>query len=239
MFIIHNTFVAMSDDHIWAEGLLIFYEIFRFLEETLTRLSPRLEVFNKMQKVLIGIERTRAFEEDLEFYFGSEFLRTYIIRPSVANYLRHLKILEEREPLRLLAYIYHLYMGLLSGGQILKKKRDLKQKFTTLGGIIGNRSANPNPRSSDAVTRMGFDGRSISDIKKDIAFTMNDIASDLSKDEKDSLISESLLVFQYNNEIIRSVKNTGKVAVLAVLTNPLFILLILILIIFFWYLFLS
>ena len=33
------------------------------------------------------------------------------------------KIAQEDEPLLLVAYIYHLYMGLLSGGQILSKKR--------------------------------------------------------------------------------------------------------------------
>jgi heme oxygenase len=235
----------MSDDTIYAEGLLIFYEIFRFLEEVLAKLSPRLLVFNKMDKILKGTERTKAFEDDLEFYFGKGFFRTsYSIRPAVANYLRHLKVLEEREPLRLIAYIYHLYMGLLSGGQILKKKRELKLKLTTLGGLTGTGpiTRNGSENRGDAVTQFGLDGRSISEIKRDIAFTMNDIASDLSKDEKDSLISESILVFQYNNEIIRSVKNTGRAAVMAVLTSPLLILpilLVLLSLVLFWYLSIS
>ena len=47
------------------------------------------------------------------------------IRPkALVKYIDHLKhIAEEDEPLLLVAYIYHLYMGLLSGGQILSKKR--------------------------------------------------------------------------------------------------------------------
>ena len=45
---------------------------------------------------------------------------------ALVKYIDHLKhIAEEDEPLLLVAYIYHLYMGLLSGGQILSKKRQL------------------------------------------------------------------------------------------------------------------
>jgi len=213
---------AMSDDRIWAEGLLIFYEIFRFLEESIVRLSPKNEHFSRMHKIIDGIERTQAFELDLEFYYGKDYLKLYEIRPSVADYLKHLKTLEQREPLRLLAYVYHMYMGLLSGGQILKKKRDIgnriKDKASHILGWFGLGIKAPapkdtipglNPKLGNAVTTFGQDGRSISEIKKEIAFTMNDIASDLSKDEKNSLISESLIVFQRNNEIVGSIHKTG------------------------------
>jgi heme oxygenase len=44
----------------------------------------------------------------------------------VKSYLEHLKKIENENPLLLAAYIYHLYMGLLSGGQILAKKRGVK-----------------------------------------------------------------------------------------------------------------
>lgn len=220
-------FTAMSDDRIWAEGLLIFYEIFRFLEESMVRLCPKNEHFNRMYKVIIGIERTPAFEIDLEFYYGKDYLKSYEIRPAVADYLKHLQTLEQREPLRLLAYIYHLYMGLLSGGQILKKKRDMGNRIKVKAGhILGwfgignnrstvtseNISSNANVKPGNAVTTFGQDGRSIADIKKEIAFTMNDVSVDLSKDEKNSLISESLEVFRRNNEIVGSINKTGMTA---------------------------
>src|SRR5689334_11189611 len=101
---------AISDDKIWAEGLLIFYEIFKFLEAAMIRLAPRNEPLKRMQKIIVGIERTGPFEQDVEFYYGPEYLRNYEMKPAVRQYLKHLEILEEREPLRLLAYIYHLYM---------------------------------------------------------------------------------------------------------------------------------
>lgn len=42
---------------------------------------------------------------------------------ALENYIEHLQELERSNPQLLLAYVYHLYLGLLSGGQILAKKR--------------------------------------------------------------------------------------------------------------------
>ncbi|CAL8069178.1 unnamed protein product [Orchesella dallaii] len=216
--------IAMSDEKVWAEGLLVFYEIFRFLENALERLAPRNTHFNKMNAVIQDIQRTKAFEEDLQYYYGNNFLKTYRIRPSVAEYLKHLETLEEREPLRLLAYVYHLYMGLLSGGQILKKKREFRKKLKrgfgeALGwfglrsqGAAVNASGSSSTKPGNAVTTFTMDGRTISDIKKEIVFTMNDIAGDLSRDEKESLLSEGIAVFQRNNEIVGSIERTGLIA---------------------------
>ena len=70
-----------------------------------------------------GIRRTKALEEDLDHFFGKSW-RTKEDPEALVKYIEHLKqIAEEDEPLLLVAYIYHLYMGLLSGGQILSKKR--------------------------------------------------------------------------------------------------------------------
>lgn len=48
---------------------------------------------------------------------GADWKRDYVPRPAVADYLSHLEILEKEDPYLLTAYFYHLYMGLLSGGQ--------------------------------------------------------------------------------------------------------------------------
>lgn len=81
-----------------------------------------------------GMERTAAFETDLKYYLGENWTASYSPRESVANYLRHLMDVEERDPDLLIAYVYHLYMGLLSGGQILRKKRQLFNRFPALTG---------------------------------------------------------------------------------------------------------
>jgi len=219
--------LAMSDDRVWAEGLLIFYEIFKFLESALVRLRSKSEHFHRVNQIIEGVERTRAFEADLDFYYKPQDWRGFETRPSVAEYLKHLAILEKREPLRLLAYVYHLYMGLLSGGQILKRKRDLRNRFKQNvcgvfqwfglqssggGGMPQGQTVGVGlPKPGDAVTFFG-DGRSIGDIKKEIAFTMNDLALDMSRDEKNSLLEESIEVFKLNNEIVNSIKRTGIIA---------------------------
>ena len=72
-----------------------------------------------------GIRRTEALEEDLDHFFGKSW-RSKEDPEALVKYVDHLKqIAENDEPLLLVAYIYHLYMGLLSGGQILSKKRQL------------------------------------------------------------------------------------------------------------------
>lgn len=207
----------MSDDKVWAEGLLVFYEIFRFLEEASDRLSLRNSHFTKVNEVVQDIRRTEAFEEDLKYYYGANFLKEYQIRPQVASYLKHLKTLEEREPLRLLAYMYHLYMGLLSGGQILKRKRELRKTLQrSFNGILrwlghhgARRVSTITTKPGNAVTTFSLDGRTIGDIKRQIIFTINDLSIDLSKDEKESLISESVVVFQKNNDVVSSIEKTG------------------------------
>ena len=112
---------TISNDAVWSEGLLVFYEIFRFLEKALDRHADSL--LGDLD--LDGLRRTEALELDLEHYFGEEWDRDYEVRPAVAAYLAHLERIERRDPYLLVAYVYHLYMGLLSGGQVLNGKRKL------------------------------------------------------------------------------------------------------------------
>ena len=109
--------VTISDDSVWAEGLLVFYEVFKFLEKSLNSHSDSL-----IGDLLIpDMARTEAFEEDLDFFFG-DWREGYQIRPEVRLYLDHLESLDQENPYLLIPYIYHLYMGLFSGGQILAAK---------------------------------------------------------------------------------------------------------------------
>jgi len=86
---------------------------------------------NKAVSVMMldSIHRTKAFEADLAFYLGTDWASKYTPRKEVVSYLQHLMQLEEENPELLIAYIYHLYMGLLSGGQILRRKRTLSKSL--------------------------------------------------------------------------------------------------------------
>lgn len=180
-------FTGLSNNKVWADGLQIFYEIFRFLEQH----APA-------EWLPVEYHRTAAFESDLAFYLGENWLSEYTVRESVHKYLNHLEEIKQKDPKLLIAYVYHLYMGLLSGGQILQKKRKLL-------------------RSNDegcAVT--SFVGHTIGDLKKKMRDLVDDLGNEWDEDIKAEILVESRRVFELNNEIVQSVEGAGQVALLKI-----------------------
>lgn len=176
---------ALSDNHVWADGLLVFYEIFRFLEENVSEeLLPN------------EFHRRAAFEHDLAHYLGENWNQNYEIRDSVKMYLKHLHDVKNRSPILLLAYVYHLYMGLLSGGQILQKKRS----FNILG---------TSDRQGEAVT--SFENHTIAELKTKMRNIVDNIANNFDESTKILMIAESKMVFHLNNEIVRTVRGVNRV----------------------------
>ncbi|PNF35978.1 hypothetical protein B7P43_G03540 [Cryptotermes secundus] len=194
---------ALSDNHVWAEGLLVFYEIFRCLEEAMVSLKDT----HVGELHIEGMQRTEAFEKDLSFYLGPDWMKTYKPRDSVTEYLIHLKKLQSSDPNQLIAYIYHLYMGLLSGGQILRKKRAVVKKFIPFSS---------EQTYQDAVTHFG--AVSISKLKRDLVEAVNRIAEGLDDETKEKLIKESKTVFLMNNKVIRSIESAQEVILKKLLT---------------------
>lgn len=196
-----NVRAAMGEDSVWAEGLLCFYEIFKYLEQALDRFGHTLLGELDVE----GMRRTQAFEEDLQHYYGKEWLETsYVPNAAVKHYLSYLGTLEQDNPLMLSAYVYHLYMGLFSGGQILRKKRELQARLTL-------ESSEPaQSRKGEAVTDFG--DIPIHRLKKQMAEKMELIAEQIGEDDRWKLIEESKNVFRLNNKVIRTI-NTNKVVV--------------------------
>ncbi|XP_053997720.1 heme oxygenase 2 [Hylaeus anthracinus] len=184
------------DDSVWADGLLVFYEIFRYLEGAMFRLSSTKIGLFPLEK----LQRTKAFERDLDFYLGKGWMKNYSPRDSVIKYLMRLREIEDTDPTLLTAYIYHLYMGLLSGGIILRKKRLLMQKVLPF---------KETEMSGNSIT--DFESNSIYELKQNMRDTMNKIAEMLDEDTKNKLLEESKIVFALNNEIIKSVHGAGTV----------------------------
>lgn len=196
-------FTALSDNRVWAEGLLVFYEIFRCLEVAMVCLKDT----HVGELHIESMQRTEAFEKDLSFYLGPDWMKTYKPRSSVTDYLTHLKKLQSSDPNRLIAYIYHLYMGLLSGGQILRKKRAAVKKFIPFSS---------EQTYKDAVTDFG--GVSISKLKRDLVEAVNQIAEVLDDETKQKVIEESKTVFLMNNKVIRSVEGAHEVILKKLIT---------------------
>ncbi|OXU17304.1 hypothetical protein TSAR_012085 [Trichomalopsis sarcophagae] len=191
---------GFMDDAVWADGLLVFYEVFRYLEGAMLRLNN-----TKVGQLRIeGLQRTEAFERDLEFYLGKGWMKNYTPRDSVTRYLMRLREIEDTDSLLLMAYVYHLYMGLLSGGIILRKKRQLVQKINKINPFQGS-------LASDGNNLTDFGEYNIYELKCELRNTMNRIAETLDEDTKNKLLEESKTVYTLNNEIIRSVQGAGGV----------------------------
>lgn len=180
---------GLSDNKVWADGLQIFYEIFRYLEQN----TP-------LEWLPLEYHRTAAFESDLTYYLGEDWQMEYSVRESVHKYLNHLQEIKSKNHKLLIAYVYHLYMGLLSGGQILQKKRNL------MNNIVSS-----NDGGGCAVTSFE-DGYTISDLKKRMRALVDDLGNEWDDEIKDAIIKESRIVFELNNEIVSSVEGAGRVA---------------------------
>jgi len=97
---------------------LAFYELYKFFETHLPeRLLPK------------EFYRTAAFERDFDYFYGSDWRETYEPRPAVKKYLEHLEKVAAQNELLLFAYSYQMYMALMSGGQMLQKKRMIARKL--------------------------------------------------------------------------------------------------------------
>ncbi|XP_041971679.1 heme oxygenase 1 [Aricia agestis] len=184
--------ISLRDEAVWGGGLFVFYHIFSYLEEVNKRIN--LENYDKLfvNKILY---RKHAFEEDLYHYLGENW-SSLPKSMALENYLEHLHNLEHENPQLLMAYVYHLYLGLLSGGQILAKKRQM----------FGNKNQDT---YIDKVT--DFSGVDISKIKTEFKNAMNEIAEQMSEEEKQAFIEESNQVFLMNNLIVNSVGGQNRV----------------------------
>ncbi|CAH0714993.1 unnamed protein product, partial [Brenthis ino] len=165
--------ISLRDETVWGGGLFVFYHIFAFLEDAKKRLN--MSQFDKLFVKDI-LYRKQAFEDDLTHYLGENW-RSLPKSLALENYLEHLQNLEKENPKLLMAYVYHLYLGLLSGGQILAKKRN----------VFGENNSKK-IAYSDKVT--DFTGEDIALLKKDFRQAMNEIAETMSEDEKEAFIEE-------------------------------------------------
>ncbi|KAL1452123.1 hypothetical protein WDU94_006431 [Cyamophila willieti] len=178
--------LGMSDTNIWIEGLLIFYEIFKFLESSMEECSENklLQQFN-----LSEVKRTEAFECDLKHYLGENWKQDYKPRQSVVDYLNHLEELKQCNPTLLIAYVYQMYLGVLSGGQIINKKRQLTP-FTA--------------SYQDQILYFPPE-LNIAQLKRQLKSILDGQSSELSRQTRCQLLSESRQVFLLNNSIVKSI----------------------------------
>lgn len=95
-------------------------------------------------------------------------------------------------------------MGLLSGGQILSKKRKLASKF--MSSFKEQREVDDIEPGNNLTS---FPNKSILELKNNFRKTIDDFTSDFDQSLRQELIEESKKVFELNNTIINSVEGVG------------------------------
>merc|ERR1719188_667360 len=96
-----------------------------------------------------------------------------------------------------------MYMGLLSGGQILQAKRKLR---VTSPETKGNSAA-----PGEAITHFEPPSRTIAVLKKEIREATNRIGEELDEGTGEAVIAEGVKVFELNNLVIRSVRGVNDI----------------------------
>ncbi|XP_065363195.1 uncharacterized protein Ho [Calliphora vicina] len=210
---------ALSDDSVWYDGLLSFYEIYKFFETHLPEeLLPK------------ELHRTAAFEKDFDYYYGENWKDSYEIRPAVRKYLDHLEQVNKTDKLLLFAYAYQMYMALMSGGQLLQKKRMVARKLwpgsskdAAVEEEIDEQSEKPTD-PDDLTTRpmptqvsicpegcaATYFPEKISVLKDKLRTTLNNNYGKFDEQMKADFIEESKNVFLFNSDVVRSIKGVNR-----------------------------
>jgi heme oxygenase len=107
------------------------YFVYGAMEEEISRLKdhPVLAPIAFPQ-----LNRREALEQDLAFYFGSDWKAQIQPSPSAADYVARIHQVAQEAPELLVGHHYTRYLGDLSGGQILK---NIAQKAMNLGESDG------------------------------------------------------------------------------------------------------
>lgn len=98
--------------------------------------------------------------------------------------------------------MYHLYLGLLSGGQILAKKRQLTQKFS-------RSENNEDDVDTPGNALLSFPDHSLHQLKNNLKAIIDEYAKDFDLELRRAMIEESQKVFELNNMIINSVEGVA------------------------------
>ena len=146
--------------------------------------------------------RTKALEEDLEYYYGSEWKT--IVQPSEAGqqYVNRIREVAKDDPKLLVGHHYTRYLGDLSGGQILR-------------GIAENSLKPPEGKGLSF-----YDFSEISDSKnyKKVYRQLLD-GLDVGQDDVDNIIREANYAFKLNMFMFEELEGSASKSFVKLLCN--------------------
>lgn len=140
--------------------------------------------------------RTSSLEEDLVYYYGSNWQEKIVPSPAVNHYLSRIKEVAKTNPTLLVAHAYVRYMGDLSGGQGLKH---IARKAYKL----------PDNRGTQFYE---FSGLPTPEDKRNFKFKYRDILNVLPVQSNiiPAIVEEANLAFSLNCELLQELENEVK-----------------------------
>ena len=103
------------------------YFVYAAMEEEMARLADHPVI---APIAFSELNRREALEQDLAFYYGSDWLQQIKATPAAQVYVERIRQIAKESPELLVGHHYTRYLGDLSGGQILK---NIAQKAMNLG----------------------------------------------------------------------------------------------------------
>lgn len=182
--------VALTDKQLYGRALMLFYYVYAQLESAIEKHKDH-EAFKGLYESLPEIARADGIKKDLRFYLGEDWSTKFQATQAVQSYVKHLKELEEKDPVLILPYCYHMYMAMLAGGMMIKKL--VKRSFA--------------PPEGEGLNCFAFDVKSNKALRNAIKEKIDAVPID--EETTKLILAESMMCFKMNNQVVRSLDGAG------------------------------
>lgn len=198
--------MALRSADLWREYVRSFYWLFLAFEEEVRKIREGPEghlrkTFEAVHEPLLL--RAHKIRKDLSFYYDQD--KTVLEHCNTAEgkaYVEHVQGIARDDPIRLMAYLSVMYLGLFAGGQIIKSKMVRRTGFyPAKAGLdhaeVIERGTNIFNFDTDDTTKLKETHRSRFD---------RVCLEHLSGEEKDKVVEEAKEIFVRNESLIASVE---------------------------------
>lgn len=191
--------LVLTSPRLYGEALASVQPVFAKMEDLLEEHKGHAQI-GKVYAILELIRRTPGLKADMEYYLTTDrrmeldMLHKDGDTPALDGFLQYLDKISKEDPILILAFVYHLYDGILAGGQLIKA---MVRKAMGL--------------SKD--TNEGVECFCIKDgvAPKIVMSRMRNILNEdieLSEEECKKLVDEGAVVFRLNDQLVRTISGT-------------------------------
>ena len=203
--------MVLTSKPLYAEAISLFWPIYRELERLLEKHKSH-PALKQLYPLLPYLRRSPKFEEDMKFLLGGKQEEVDLLTsrrssigedgneefspPELQAYIDHLRKLSDDQPLLLIPYIYSMYGAILAGGSIIKRM------------VRGAFSLNDDRGVSMFVVALdGSQFKNILEFRNAMRKTLDEETS-LTPEEEELILAEAPKVFQRNNSLVATVKDS-------------------------------